>query len=152
MAHQCFSGSNGPVGRSSNEEVRMKRLSALIIEGIVSAGPAQAPVGGVVVSARSGRSKRPGGWSSTDSLGQFRITLAIGGGVSLHGAEVLRFSVSRTGQTSPFHVSKPIKVSQLGGDPVRIEIPEDALTKLSSRPKVRVQVDGAPARTIGIGQ
>lgn len=60
----------------------MKSSSNLVIEGIVLADPGAGPVGGVIVSARSDKSNRPAGRSTTDALGRFTLTLAVGSGMN----------------------------------------------------------------------
>lgn len=128
------------------------RFSALVIEGLISGGPARAPVGGVVVSVRPGGSKRVAGRSTTDALGRFRITLAIDRAITLKGDERLHFSVHRTVEAPPFYAFEPIRLTQLGSKPVCLEVPEAALAKAFTKPKVLVYVDDSLARRISIGQ
>src|SRR5262245_61661002 len=121
----------------------MDRFSVLVIEGIVTAGPAQAPVGGVVVSVRSAGSRRSGGHGITDALGCFGITLAIGRAITLRAAERVQFRVSRTAEDAPFFTSAPMRLAQLS-DRLRLEIPEASLAKGFPKPRVRPYVDDAP--------
>jgi hypothetical protein len=130
----------------------MERLSALVIEGLVSAGAARAPVGGVVVSVRAGGARRPAGRGTTDAMGCFRITLPIGRVLRLHGATQLHFSVSRSARAEPFHAARPMRLAAFAGGQIRLEIPDAALARAFSRPTVRLLVDERPARGISIGQ
>ena len=130
----------------------MNRFSALVFEGIVLAGSAGAPAGGIVVSVRSAGSRRSAGRSTTDASGRFRITLALGPAITLRGGERLRFSVSRTVATAPFHAFEPMRLSRLASGELRLEIPEAALARAFGKPSVQVTVDDAPAQRIGIGQ
>lgn len=129
-----------------------ERFSSLVIEGTVVAGPAGGPVGGVVVRVRSGGSKRSAGRSTTDALGHFRITLVLGSAITLRATERLHFSVSRTVESAPFHAFKSMPLSWLGGEELRLEIPEAALARAFARPSVQLTVDDRPVRRISIGQ
>lgn len=130
----------------------MKSSSNLVIEGIVLSGPGGTPAGGVVVGARAAKSKRSAGRSTTDSLGQFTMSLAVGAGVTLSSAERLHFTVSRTVHSRPFHSFEPIRLSRLGERPLRLEIPEAAMVQAFGKPEIEILVDEVPARRISVGQ
>jgi hypothetical protein len=128
----------------------MKPASTLVIHGTVVAGPAEGPVAGVVVSVRFGGSTRSAGRSTTDALGHFRI--ALGPGVGPNTAERIHFSVGWAAKRAPFHTFEAMRLSQLIGRELRLEIPEAALDRASAKPSVQVLVDDRSVRRISIGQ
>lgn len=130
----------------------MKSSSNLVIEGIVLAEPGGGPVGGVIVSARSDKSNRPAGRSTSDALGRFTLTLAVGSDVKLSSAERLHFSVSRTADSRAFYTFEPMRLSTLGDKPVRLEIPETTMARAFGKPEVEIMVDEVPGRRISVGQ
>ncbi|MEP7148458.1 MAG: hypothetical protein ABI857_06200 [Acidobacteriota bacterium] len=130
----------------------MKSSSNLVIEGVVLAEPGGGPVAGVVVTARSAKSKRSAARSTSDSLGRFTMSLAVGTGVTLTSTERLIFAVSRSSEGRPFHSFDPIGLSKLGGQPLRLEIPEHVMVRSFGKPEVEILLDGNPGRRISVGQ
>lgn len=130
----------------------MKSSSNLVIDGVVLAEPGGRPVGGVTVGVRADKSKRSAGRSTTDSLGQFTMSLAVGADVRMNSSERLHFTVIRTADDRPFYSFEPIKLARLGEKPLRLDIPEAVMVRAFGKPEIEIMVDEAPGRRISVGQ